>query len=458
MEGKFISIMADFFANLDLKDLDDSVVERAKVCVLDAIGCAFAGHGTEPARIGFELAKQFPASSNTAPVWVKGFEANYIFAAIANSLLVHNMIHDDMNQSHRGHAGNMMVPTVLAMAEAYGRSCKDIIPALVAGYEAMGRVAMPAVGYSVDKGFRGTCTYGPFGVAAAAARMLGLDAAASAEALACSASFALGLLEPFNVGSMEWRFQNSVVIMGGVTAALTAQSGAKSAKSALEGDSGFITAFCGNEAKDEIIAAWLEQSKTLGQEYDISRAYFKPFSTCGYNQIGCNIALNLIKKHSITADMLKEIVVYVSPDNKAYPGVEYHGPFETPDLGLLSKPFMLGALVVTRDLQIETYQDRLNDPEILNVAKMVRMEADENMNSMDTKIQFVAKDGQVFEGDLADATFDDLILNWKTAVDKFQFLTGPMLSQDKIAGIVDTVSRLEELQSISDLTGQLKLD
>ena len=119
---------------------------------------------------------------------------------------------------------------------------------------------------------------------------------------------------------------------------------------------------------------------------------------------------------------------------------------------------MIGALVVTRDLQVETYQDRLNDPEILKIAKMVRMEADENMNSMDTKIQFIAKDGKVFEDDLADATFDDLILNWNTAVKKFHFLTGPILNKDRIEGIVDTVSRLDELSSISDLTAQLKLD
>jgi 2-methylcitrate dehydratase PrpD len=458
MQGNFLPRLAGFFAGLTLQDLDDVVVERTKVCIVDAIGCAFAGHQTEYAAIGFDIAGQFPASSGNATVWVKGFTANYIFAAINNSLLVHNMIHDDMNQSHRGHAGNLMVPTVLAIAEARQLPCATIIPAIVAGYEAMGRVAAPAVAFSVEKGFRGTSTYGPFGVAAAVSRMLELNAEQTAQALACSASFSLGLLEPFNTGTMEWRFQNSVVIMGGIMAALTAQRGAKAAATALEGESGFLSAFCGKKAKEEIVAAWMEQSKTLGKEYDITKTIFKPYSTCGYNLIGCNIALNLIEKHDIKSDQIKEIVVKVSPDNKAYPGVEFNGPFETPDLALLSKPFMLGAAVVTRDLQIDTYQNCLNDPEILKVAKLVRMEADEAMSQIDTEIQFITKDDQVFKGDLSFAKLEELFIGWDAAVEKFHSLAGVHIDEKKIDEIVDMVMHLEDVERISDLTRRIVID
>ena len=458
MEGQFISRMADFFSGLKTEDLDAPVAERARVCIIDAIAAAFVGYDTEPSRIGFEIAAGFPASSKSATVWVKGFQANYVYAAICNSLLVHNMIHDDMNQSHRGHAGNMVVPIALAMAEAYDRPVTDIIPAVVVGYEAMGRVAAPAVAYSVERGFRGTSTYGAFAVAATASRMLGLDAEAVRHALAAAASYSLGLLEPFNTGSMEWRFQNSVLLSGGVFAALTARHGANASPSALEGDAGFITAFCGKENREEIVAAWLKESETLGREYDISRTLFKPYSTCGYNLIGCNIALNMIQEHAITAAMLKEIVVRVSPDNKAYPGVEYHGPFETADLALLSKPFMLGAVVVTGDLQVDTYQNRLNDPEILRVAGLVRLEADESMGAMDTVISFVTKDGQVFEGDLSKARLEAFMLNWESAVNKFHGLVDPVIGQAKVQAIVDTVKNIESLKSIKELTEQLKLD
>ena len=458
MQKTFIPKMADFFGGLTLKDLPDDVVERAKVVVLDAIASAYACHKTEPVRITADVAGQFVCDHDQATVWVKGFKTNYIFAAVNNSMLIHNMIHDDTNQSHGGHAGNLIVSTVLAIAEARQKPCAGILPAIVMGYEAMGRIAAPALAYSVERGFRSTPNYGTFGVASAAGKILGLNASELSNAISCAASYAMGLLEPFNVGSMEWRFQNSVVIMGGIMAALYAQQGLRGARTALEGDAGFFAAFCGKDVKEKIFSELMEQSTTLGQEYDITRTIFKPYSTCAYNQIGCNIALNIINKHSITPEMLKEIVVKVSPGNKDYPGVEYHGPFETIDYALLSKPFMLGAALVTKDLQVETYLNRLNDPEILDVASMVRMEADESFGALDTEIQFITKDGQVFKGDLNMVNLADLMLVRDSVIKKFHALAEQYIDSSKIDEIADMVFNLEELSAISDLTQKLTLD
>lgn len=458
MQKTFIPILADFCEGLTLKDLPEDVVERAKVTILDAIASAYACHQTEPVRITTDVARQFVSNHNQATVWVKGYKTNYIFAAVNNSMLIHNMIHDDTNQSHRGHAGNLIVSTVLAIAEARQKSGADILPAIVMGYEAMGRIAAPAVAYSVGRGFRSTANYGPFGVATAAGKILGLSAEELSQAISCAASYAMGLLEPFNVGSMEWRFQNSVVIMGGVMAALYAQQGLKSAQTALQGDAGLFSAFCGKDVKDDIFSALMEESTTLGKEYDISRTIYKPYSTCAYNQIGCNIALNIIEKHSITPDMLKEIVVKVSPDNKEYPGVEYHGPFETIDWALLSKPFMLGAAVITKDLQVETYLNRLNDPEILEIAGMVRLVADKNFGALDTEIQFITKDGQVFKGDLNMVNLADLMLVRDSVIKKFHGLAEQFIDSSKIDEIADMVFNLEKLNNISELTQKLSLD
>lgn len=457
MASRFIPVLAEFFAGLTLEDLGEDVRERAKVCVLDAIACAFAGHETEPVRILDGIVRRFTGPNDQATVWVQGYKTNFLFAAAANCVRVHNMIHDDTNPSTRGHAGNLIVPTVLAVAEAWQRPCREILPAIVAGYEAMGRIAAPAVPHSVARGFRSTANYGPFGVAAAFGKMLGLGAQQLSQAIACAASFSLGLLEPFNVGSMEWRFQNVMALLGGAMAALTAREGLKAAETALEGDAGFLAAFCGREVRDEIVAAWAKEIRTLGKPYDISNTFFKAYSTCGYNQIGCNIALQMIEKHNLTPDRIQEIVVRVSPDNLAYPGVGTNGPFETPDDALLSKPFMLGAAVVTRDLQVETYQRRLQDPEILRIAKMVRMEADASMNSMDTEIRFVTRDGEVFRGDLKDADFSAFLLTRESAVRKFHKMADRIIGSRRVDEIARLVFSLDELPDITELTCRLVL-
>jgi len=452
MQKTFISILADFFANLKIEDLKEDVIERAKVCILDTIAVAYAGHETEPAAIISDVVKRFETPNDQATVWVRGVKTNYIFAAVNNCMFAHSMIHDDQNLSTKGHAGNLIVPTALAVAEARQRPCSEILPAIAIGYEAMGRIGAPAIDYSIERGFRSTSNYGPFGVAAAAGKIMDLDAEKMSNALLCAASYCMGLLEPFNVGSMEWRFQNSLVIMGGCMAALTAEKGLRAAKTALEGDAGFISAFCGRDVRDKIIEAWMQQSESLGKEYDITKTLFKPYATCGYNQMGCSIALNVIENNSITPEMVKEIIIRVSPDNKAYPGVDYHGPFDTTDAALMSKQFMVGAAVITRDLQVDTYLDRLHDPEIQRIAKLVRIEADEKMSSMDTEITFITKDNQAFKGDLGSANFASFMLNRDTVIQKFRSLARRYISSAKMDQISDAVFHLEKLKSVSELT------
>lgn len=51
MGSKLIPRMARFFAGLSIDDLNPDVVERTKVCIMDAISAAYAGHKTAPARM-----------------------------------------------------------------------------------------------------------------------------------------------------------------------------------------------------------------------------------------------------------------------------------------------------------------------------------------------------------------------------------------------------------------------
>jgi 2-methylcitrate dehydratase PrpD len=116
------------------------------------------------------------------------------------------MIHDDMN-SRAAAIGNLRFPR-LGLSEVFGSSGKDVLAAIVAGYEVVGRIAAPAVAHSVERGFRGTSTYGPFGVAAAAGRLLGFDGEKLAHAISCAASFS-GAGGAVRSGLHGWRLQNA---------------------------------------------------------------------------------------------------------------------------------------------------------------------------------------------------------------------------------------------------------
>jgi 2-methylcitrate dehydratase PrpD len=453
-----IEKLTEFTEALRVEDLDPGVVEKVKLCVLDAIACAFSGAETGLPEMLYNITRSLGEPGGKATVWGRGIRANPFFAAMHNSVLVHNMIHDDTNESCRGHLGNLVVSSVLALAEAEGAGGPDVLSAIVAGYEVAGRIAQPAAPFSVGRGFRGTSTYGAYGVAAAAGKLLGLETEQLGHAIASAASFAMGVMEPFNRGSQEWRLQNGMVVVGGMMAATMAREGMKGSGSALEGDAGFLNAFGGQDARKTVEEAWAESVSTLGQEFEITRTFFKPFSGCGYNQVACMIATKLVKENNIDSGRVEQIRVKVSADNKDYPGVGYRGPFGTADEALLSKPFALGAAVVHKDLQVNSYRDHLNDPEILRIARCVELIADDGLGALDTEIRITTNEGDAFEADLGNIDLAAFFPVREQMVDKFRFLAGERLHPARIDGIIDRVLDLERLSRIEDLTRLLAGD
>ena len=115
-------------------------------------------------------------------------------AALANGSLAH-LLELDAHFGGCGHSGAVVVPAVLAVAVAEGRSGRDVLTAVVAGYEVASRILAAAGGYRAHngRGWHSTGTCGAFGAAAAAARTVALDARGTASAIAIGGSLAAGL-------------------------------------------------------------------------------------------------------------------------------------------------------------------------------------------------------------------------------------------------------------------------
>ena len=83
------------------------------------------------------------------------------------------------------HSSAPIIPAALAAAQMVDASGKDLVAAIVAGYEVQIRLSLALVPKShYERGFHPTATCGTFGAAAAAGRVLGLDAEAMAGAVA----------------------------------------------------------------------------------------------------------------------------------------------------------------------------------------------------------------------------------------------------------------------------------
>lgn len=447
-------ILANYVSNLRISDLPDEIIERGQISIIDAMGCAFAGHRLQSSQIALSIFKKL-STAGDATLWLNGQKGDLLNTSWANCLLVHSALQDDMQASTVGHMGSMIIPTALALAEIEKKTGAELISAIVAAYEVAGRIASQSGKKIVSRGFRGSPVFGTFASAAAAGKLLGLDKKELKTAIDCAASFSCGILEPINRGAMEWRFQNGSALQGGIMAALLASQGLDTAGTALEGEFGFFAAFGGKELSDEINGNMTRILASLGKDYEISQNNFKPYTTGGKNQVGVELVINLVKKNDIRPNDIEMVRVKVPSDNKAYPGITNQGPFTSFERALVSKPFAIASAVKFRDLIIDTYLEHMEESDILDLAKRVNIEAVEGMGHMECEVELIMKDGRKYYSDANSMDILNFRLDRGRAIKKFEKMSSSVLSKERASKIGAYIFQLAELPDLSELPALL---
>ncbi len=456
-EGTLAEVLSEFVYGLSFEHLPTEAVEKAKISIADGIACAFAGYRLPSSEIALDLWKGMKKEGNCT-VWVSGEKSDLESTAWANCLLMHSILHDDMQESTVGHMGSLIVPTAIATAEQEKKGGKDLLSSVVAAYEVVGRISVKSGQVIVSRGFRASPVFGPFAAAVAAGKLMGLTRKQLHNAIALAANCSCGLLQASNTGSMEWRFQNGIAIRNGIMAAALAKRGAPGAKATLEGECGFFACFGGQQLRSEILSKRHEIVSTLGQDFEVVKNIFKPFATCGYNQIGVDIIGVLAKQHRIDPKEVEEIHVWVSPPNKAYPGGDYHGPFNTIDQALLSKPFSIAAALYHGDLKVDSYLSGLDDPRLLDLASKVNTISVEDMGFLDTRIEIRLKNGNIITGDQDLVDMANYALDRARAGDKFCRLTSDQVKRETALDFMQWIFDLEKVSDISELSKRISSD
>lgn len=132
----FTEILADYVMRTDFSDLPKDVVERAKLCILDSLGCALGGLTT---RITSSVIAALSRSSDGESTIVgHGKKVGCKDAAFINSTLANALDYDDDNWV--GHPSATTIPAALAVAEQQGASGKDFLTSYAVGYEVVTRI------------------------------------------------------------------------------------------------------------------------------------------------------------------------------------------------------------------------------------------------------------------------------------------------------------------------------
>lgn len=235
-EIRFTAALAGRASSLQFEDLPADVVELARQCLLDWFGVTVAGAAEPAARI---VTAELAQGAQPEGVTVVGADVRLAphDAALANGTASHALDYDDVNYAFNGHPTVATLPGALALAEHLDASGRDLVTAFVAGYETGCSIGRAAGREHYQRGFHATGTIGTFASAAACARLMGLDAAATEQALGLAGTQAAGLKSMF--GTMAKPFHAGRAAANGLMAARLAARGFTAADAVVETSQGF---------------------------------------------------------------------------------------------------------------------------------------------------------------------------------------------------------------------------
>jgi 2-methylcitrate dehydratase PrpD len=261
----------------------------------------------------------------------------------------------------------VLIPTLLALAQTAQASGKDLLTALVAGYEVGGKVGRMVMDVEVSKVFRPTGTIGPIAAAAAGGKLLGLDEERTTAALALAANMAAGYNEWAATGGSEMFFHNGLAARGAVTAVQLAAAGAYASPTALDGDAGMLAAFR-RPRPPQVPELFTDRPEILA-------VFFKPVPACNFAQTPAQAALAVALRHKMRAADIEHVTVRVTKAAALYPGCDAGGPFEHVLQAKMSIQYNVAAALVHGNFAERNYVP-LENPEVQALAKRVRVEVD----------------------------------------------------------------------------------
>jgi len=353
--------LAEHLAGLDFATLPAPVVAMAKRLTLDTLMVAWAGADAD----GVGAIRRMVAaegSQGRSTLWADGRSCAPAPAALANGVAAAALDFDSLNGSV--HADIVVLPAALAVAEATGASGRDLIAAHVAGVELVGRLAAAVRG--PQKGWTHSAVLGVFGAAAAAGRLLGLDAEHMTHAFGLCLPLAGGTQQANVEQALTKRLQPALAARNGVFAALAAEAGITAPAGSIDGRFGLWALYQPGDA-----AALLDG---LGERFVMLETGLKKYPVCACSHAPMETLLAL----GLAAEDVTAIEVALSPFANRLVGTPFD-PRENPQVtAQFSIQYALAALLLRGRLGIEALApEAVRAPEIAALAARIRVVVDE---------------------------------------------------------------------------------
>lgn len=376
------SLLADWACDFRLDHAGEAADKKTRELLYDFLGTLIGGFAREEsARVAAAWAVgQYPhnGAKGARLLTPEGPRLPSELTAFAHGVAGHSLEMDDVHNASSLHPAVVVIPPALAVAEEFDRSFRELLEAIIVGYEIalrVGEAAGPAALYS--RGFHPTAVCGVFAAAAAAGKLMKLDRERMIHALGLAWGFSSGNMSFQTQGSWAKRMQVGHACQAGVQAARLAALGATGPAGALD-PSGFFAAYAGGCDRNAM-------RRELGEKVKIGETSIKPYACCRYNQGPVDLALKARETDNLKPDAALSITVNIPKAGMplvAEP-IERKREPRDPVEAQFSLPYSVAVALVAGAAGPDQYAEPwLSDPRVRALARRVTCEPDPRVEAL----------------------------------------------------------------------------
>lgn len=452
--------IGDFIVRTKYEEIPGNVIELGKKSILDGLGLALAGSRAESGPISREFVEQSGACTGKYTIIGTAQKTSARFAALVNGISIHA---DDFDDTQLAAAkdrvyGLLMHPTVpvlpaiFALAEQRPVSGKDWMLAYHLGVEVECKIAEAIAPRHYEDGFHTTGTCGPFGSAAACAKLLNLDLSKTLRTFGLAASNSGGLRE--NFGTMTKPYQAGHAAESGLISAELAALGWTAAEQILEADRGFFHASGGTYDPATIL-------DRLGNPWTFTSpgVSLKPYPSGSLTHPAMTELARLIEANDVKGSQVERVDVGANHNMTAT--LLHHDP-KTGLEAKFSMEFCMAILLVERKAGLGEFSDKVvRLPEIQAMMRKINFYVDPEAESagfdkMTSILKITLKDGKTITGRAAfgkgspanPMTFDEAASKFRGCA---EYADWPKEKADKIIAFVRTLETAADVSALSPL-------
>jgi len=446
--------LATFLSEVKFEDLPPEVVDQAKKCLLDFTGVAIAGTKEAAAAKIFAYFKNL-GGAQEASVIKYGHKTSCPLTALINGSMAHGLELDDGHILAHAHPGVTTIPAALAVAEKIHSPGKDLLTAIVAGYEPIIRIGdaiTPSALY--DRGIHTAALVGTFGAATAVGKLLHLNEEEMLHALGNCCLTPVAPFQTFKEGAMIKDLYGGWPDFVGTIAASMAKEGFTGPVNILEGNMGF----CKNVSDDYDLGRITEN---LGNDWMITGIYFKKHASCSLSHTTMDAILALVDSNHIVPDEIEKVAVKT---HRFASDLDEKAP-KTPTAAKSSIPFCVALAIHKGRVSLDEFTlDNIGYEKIAELARKVEVQLDPELDRVHlaredlrpSVVEIHLRNGRVL------AERRDVAKGWavsplsdKELEEKFQGLAQTSLSRERATRIFELGRGIENLPDVTPFIDEL---